>query len=85
MQAPNAPQRNNRSVCQECGQSLKPKSQTLGTFLRDSDLVKEKYLTYTPEDNEGIDCLDTLRWLHENIDFLLANLKQLRNVLTWLL
>ena len=63
MQAPNAPRRS-RHVCQECGQSLTRKPQTLWTFLRDSGLVRQKYLSYNPEDIEEIEDLNVLAWLY---------------------
>ena len=68
MQAPNAPRRNSH-VCQECGQNLRPKSQTLWTFLKDSGLVRQKYLSYNPEDIEELEDLDVLEWLYEKYRF----------------
>ena len=53
-----------RSVCQECGESLRKKPQTLWTFLKDTGLVREKYLTYNPEDIEEIEDLNVLEWLY---------------------
>ena len=62
MQAPNAPRRINR--CLACGQSLSSKPQELWTFLRDSGLVRQKYLSYNPEDIEEIEDLNVLTWLY---------------------
>ena len=62
MQAPNAPRRNNR--CPECGERPRRKPQTLWTFLRDSGLVRQKYLRYNPKDVEEIEDLDVLEWLY---------------------
>ena len=61
MQAPNAPRSSSRK-CQQCGQQRNMK---LSDFLMKSGGVKAKYLSYTPEDVEEIDDLDTLRWLYD--------------------
>ena len=61
MQAPNAPRRSSRK-CQQCGQQRNTK---LSEFLKNSGGVRAKYLSYTPEDVEEIDSLDTLRWLYD--------------------
>ena len=60
MQAPNAPGRISNK-CQTCGQ---PRQQSLWQFLKNTGGVRAKYLTYTPEDVEEIDDIDTLRWLY---------------------
>ena len=60
MQAPNAPGRNQNN-CRTCGQ---PKVVALWQFLKNTGGVRAKYLTYTPEDVDEIDDIDTLRWLY---------------------
>ena len=67
MQAPNAPRRNNR--CPECGEKPRRKPQALWMFLRDSGLVREKYLSYNPEDIEELEDLEVLEWLYERYRF----------------
>ena len=58
MTPPNAPRRYSNF-----GKVERPKE--LWEFIRDRGHVRSKYLSYTPEDVEEIDCLDTLRWLYE--------------------
>ena len=61
MQAPNAPGRKHNN-CRTCGQ---PQVQSLWQFLKNTGGVRAKYLSYTPEDVEEIDDIDTLRWLYD--------------------
>ena len=60
MQAPNAPGRKH-NACKTCGQ---PRVVKLWEFLKNTGGVREKYLTYTPEDVDEIDDVNTIRWLY---------------------
>ena len=58
MTPPNAPRRYSNT-------SKVTKPITMWEFLKKRGNVRRKYLTYTPEDVEEIDCLETLEWLYE--------------------
>ena len=59
MQAPNAP--GWKHNCRTCGQ---PRVQSSWHFLKNTGGVRAKYLSYTPEDVDVIDDINTLRWLY---------------------